>query len=46
MVRRDDLEAKIDALKRQKNTMAPEIYKAQLTALLVQLAETQQEIDK
>jgi hypothetical protein len=46
MVRRDDLEAKIDALKQQKNTMAPEIYKAQLTALLVQLAETQQEIDK
>jgi len=46
MEKRDDLEAKIDALKQQKNTMAPELYKSQLTALLVQLAQTQQEIDK
>ena len=46
MATRDDLEAKIDALKQEKNTLAPELYKARLTALLVQLAQTQQEIDK
>jgi hypothetical protein len=46
MAKRDDLEARIDALKQQKNAMAPDAYKAQLTSLLVQLAQTQQEIDK
>ena len=46
MTKRDDLESKIDALKQQKNGMALDLYKAQLTALLVQLAQTQQEIDK
>jgi hypothetical protein len=46
VTKRDDLEAKIDALKQQKNTLTPEVYKSQLTALLVQLAQTQQEIDK
>jgi hypothetical protein len=46
MATRDDLEAKIDALKQEKNTLAPELYKTRLTALLLQLAQTQQEIDK
>jgi hypothetical protein len=46
MAKRDDLEAKIDVLKQQKNTMAAEDYKKQLTALLLDLARTQQEIDK
>ncbi len=46
MTKRDDLESQIDALKQQKNTMAADEYRKQLTALLVDLARTQQEIDK
>ncbi len=46
MAKRDDLEARIDALKQQKNTMAADDYKKHLTALLLDLARTQQEIDK
>ena len=40
------LQAKIDALKQQKNSMDTGNYKAQLTVLLIQLAQTQAEIDK
>ena len=46
MAKRDDLEAKIDILKQQKNTISAEDYKKQLTVLLLDLARTQQEIDK
>lgn len=44
--KRDELEAKIDLLKQQKNSMAADEYKKQLTALLIDLARTQGEIDK
>ena len=46
MAQRDDLEAKIDALKQQKNTMNEAEYKKQLTALLIELAKTQGAIDQ
>jgi hypothetical protein len=46
VVKKDDIEGKIDALKYQKDLMAPDEYKRQLTALLLDLARTQQEIDK
>jgi hypothetical protein len=46
MAQRDDLEAKIDALKQQKNTMDGADYKKQLTVLLIELAKTQGEIDR
>lgn len=46
VAKRDELEGKIDALKQQKNMMDPGNYKAQLTVLLIQLAQTQAEIDK
>jgi hypothetical protein len=46
VAKRDALEAQIDALKQQKNTMDAAHYKAQLTVLLVQLAQTQAEIDR
>ncbi len=46
MTQRDDLEAKIDALKQQKNTMGEGEYKKQLTALLIELARTQGAIDQ
>jgi len=44
--KKDDIEGKIDALKYQKDLMAPDEYKRQLTALLIELARTQQELDK
>lgn len=44
--KRDEIEAKIDALKQQKDTLAADEYKTHLTALLLELARTQQEIDK
>ena len=43
---RDQIQAKIDQLKFQKTTMAPEIYKQQLTSLLLELARTQEAIEK
>jgi hypothetical protein len=43
---KDDLEAKIDRLKYQKASLPDSEYKQQLTALLVDLARTQEEIDK
>jgi hypothetical protein len=44
--KKEDLEAKIDRLKYQKAAMAPDEYKQQLTALLLELARTQAEIDR
>jgi hypothetical protein len=44
--RKEDLEQKIDGLKYQKAAMDPGDYKKQLTALLLDLARVQQELDK
>ncbi|MBV9760748.1 MAG: hypothetical protein JO340_09305 [Acidobacteriaceae bacterium] len=44
--KKEDLEARIDRLKYQKAAMAPDDYKQQLTALLLELARTQAEIDR
>jgi hypothetical protein len=46
LAKRDDVENKIDALKYQKSLLAPDDYKKQLTALLVELAKVQEAIDK
>ncbi|MBV8898070.1 MAG: hypothetical protein JO051_16265 [Acidobacteriaceae bacterium] len=45
LAKKEDLEAKIDRLKYQKAAMPDEEYKQQLTALLLELARTQAEID-
>ncbi len=44
--KKEDLEAKIDRLKYEKAAMEESEYKQQLTALLLELARTQAEIDK
>lgn len=44
--RKEDLEAKIDRLKYQKAALAPDVYKQQLSTLLLELARTQAEIDR
>ncbi len=44
--RREQLEQKIDELKLQKAAMPADEYRKQLTALLVELAKTQEELDK
>jgi hypothetical protein len=46
VARKEDLEAKIDRLKYQKAALSPEVYKQQLSALLLELARTQAEIDR
>jgi hypothetical protein len=46
LVHKEDVENKIDGLKFQKDLMAPEEYRRQLTALLLDLAKTQAEIEK
>jgi hypothetical protein len=46
LVKKQDLEAKIDRLKYQKAAMDPDEYKQQLAALLLDLARTQAEIDR
>ena len=46
LARREQLEAAIDALKREKAALPLADYRTRLTALLVQLAQVQQEIDK
>jgi hypothetical protein len=46
LAKKEDLEQKIDALKYQKAAMDPADYKQQLTEVLVQLAQVQQELDK
>ena len=44
--KKEDLEAKIDRLKYQKAALPEDEYKQQLTALLLELARTQAEIDR
>jgi hypothetical protein len=44
--KKQELEAKIDKLKYQKASMEPDEYKQQLTALLLELARTQADIDR
>lgn len=46
LAKKEDLEAKIDRLKYQKAAMPEQEYKQQLTALLLELARTQSEIDR
>ena len=46
VLKKEDLEEKIDALKYQKAAMEPGEYKQKLTELLVQLATLQGELDK
>lgn len=46
VTKKDDIENRIDALKYQKSLMAPDDYKKQLTALLIELARVQESIDK
>jgi hypothetical protein len=46
LAKKEDLEAKIDRLKYQKAAMPEDEYKQQLTALLLELARTQAEIDR
>jgi hypothetical protein len=46
LAKKEELEAKIDRLKYQRAALAPDEYKQQLTALLLELARTQAEIDR
>jgi hypothetical protein len=46
LAKKEALEARIDRLKYQKAALAADEYKQQLTALLVELARTQAEIDR
>jgi hypothetical protein len=46
LAKKEDLEARIDRLKYQKAAMPEDEYKQQLTALLLELARTQAEIDR
>jgi hypothetical protein len=46
VAKKEDLEAQIDRLKYAKAAMAPDDYKQQLSALLLELARTQAEIDR
>ena len=46
LTRKQDIEAKIDRLKYQKAALSEDEYKQQLTALLLELARTQAEIDR
>jgi hypothetical protein len=44
--KKGELEQQIDELKYNKATMAPDQYRKRLTALLLELAKTQEELDK
>jgi hypothetical protein len=46
LAKREQLEQQIDKLKYEKAAMAPEEYKKQLGALLLELARTQEALDK
>jgi len=46
LARKEQLENQIDALKFQKELLDPKQYKAQLTTLLLQLAQLQEALDK
>jgi hypothetical protein len=43
---KEEIEGKIDALKYQKSLLAPDDYRKQLTALLLELSRVQDQIDK
>ena len=44
--KRDQVETQIDQLKYQKSLLAPELYRTQLSKLLLELARVQEELDK
>lgn len=46
LTKKEELERNIDALKYQKAAMDPADYKKQLTSMLLELAQVQQELDK
>jgi hypothetical protein len=46
VAKKEEIENKIDALKYQKDLMAPEDYKRQIAAFLLDLARTQEAIEK
>jgi hypothetical protein len=46
LAKKEELEQQVDALKYQKAAMDPAEYKQQLTAVLLQLAQVQQDLDK
>ncbi len=46
LARKEQLEARVDALKYQRAAMSPEDYKQQLTEALVALAKVQEELEK
>jgi hypothetical protein len=46
LAKKEELERQIDTLKYQKAAMSDDDYKRQLTAVLVELARVQQELDK
>lgn len=46
LARKDDLEARIDRLKLEKAAMPVEVYRKQLSGLLIELARIQEELDK
>ena len=46
LTRKEQLEQAIDKLKYEKAALPSEVYKKQLTALLLELAKVQEEIDK
>jgi hypothetical protein len=46
LAKREELEASIEKLKSQKPVLNPDEYKKQLSALLLQLAQTQADLDK
>ncbi len=46
LTKKEELEARIDKLKFEKAAMEPDVYRQQLTGLLLELARTQAEIDK
>ncbi|HKD07425.1 MAG TPA: hypothetical protein VKB79_16100 [Bryobacteraceae bacterium] len=46
VAKKEDIENKIDALKFEKDLMSPEEYRRQISALLLELAKTQELIDK
>jgi hypothetical protein len=46
VAKKEQIENQIDALKYQKDLLAPEDYKKQISALLLELAKTQEAIEK
>ncbi len=46
ITKKEEIEGKIDELKYQKSLLAPDDYKKQLTALLLELSKLQDQIDK